>query len=88
MLDVDKILNEKNIKRNELAERMGVGKSQVSNILNGGNPSLDTLQKIADALEVEIKDLFRSQKEKDTIPLYIKEGDSLKEIGEIKKGSV
>lgn len=73
MLDVDRILKERNIKRSELAELMGVGRNQVSNILNNGNPSLETLQKIADALGVEIKDLFRSEKEKETLPLYVKD---------------
>lgn len=44
-----------NIKQNELAKRMGVTAQQVSKILRAkSNLTFDTLDKIADALEVEI----------------------------------
>ncbi len=44
-----------NIKQNELAERMGVTAQQVNKIVRAkSNLTFDTLDKIADALEVEI----------------------------------
>ena len=45
---------------NELAERIGVAQPTLSRIINGKQtPALDTLEKIADALGVEVAELFR-----------------------------
>ena len=42
----------------ELADKMGVARSTLANTLSKGNPTIETLSKIADALGVEVTDLF------------------------------
>ncbi|CAI9673416.1 conjugal transfer protein TrbA [Elizabethkingia miricola] len=86
MLDIERVLKEKSISKAKLAELLEVNRSYVTNVLNGNNPNLSTLTRIADALEVEVKDLFRSKKEKQEVPLYTKD-ESGKEIiiGYLKK---
>lgn len=53
------VLSEKGVTSAELAGRVGVSKATVSNLINNKTmPSLDTLEKIADALGVEMWELF------------------------------
>ena len=53
------VLSEKGVTSAELADRVGVSKATVSNLINNKTmPSLDTLEKIADALGVEMWELF------------------------------
>ena len=56
----------KSISKAELAEKMGVHPASLSRALHG-NPQLDTIIKIAAALEVSVADLFRTYKEIDGI---------------------
>ena len=73
MLDVERILKEKGLNKSKLAELLGTdNRSYVSNLLNN-NPTLSSLQKIADVLEVDVKDLFVSEKESVSTPIYIKD---------------
>ena len=59
MLRVKDILKEKGMTQKELAEKMGVAEISLSRSISAtGNPSLDTLKKIADALNVDISELF------------------------------
>ena len=46
----------------ELADRLGVSEANLSATLRR-TPSLDTLEKIADALDVEITELFAEKKQ-------------------------
>lgn len=56
------VLSEKGVTSAELAGRVGVSKATVSNLINNKTmPSLDTLEKIADALGVEMWELFVSK---------------------------
>lgn len=87
MLRIKEILKEKNITQIELAEKIGITQVGLSRMING-NPTADSLAKIAEALDVDIRELFEPTKDDDNIPIYIKDGESLKEIGQIKKGSV
>lgn len=64
-LRVKEILKEKGQTQKDLAQKMGVAEISLSRSING-NPNLETLQKIADALEVEISELFTA-KETDVI---------------------
>ena len=64
-LRIKEILKEKGITQKELAEIIGVAEISLSRSING-NPSLDTLNKIALALNVPISDLFE-QPAKDVI---------------------
>lgn len=59
MLKIKEIAKDKNIGVGELASIIGVAQPSMSNIINEKSmPSLETLQKIADALGVHISDLF------------------------------
>lgn len=59
MLRVKEILKEKGMTQKELAERMGVAEISLSRSISvTGNPSLDTLRKIAKSLNVDISELF------------------------------
>lgn len=61
-LRIKEIMREKGFNtQKELADRMGISNANLSSILKR-TPSLDTLDRIADALQVDITDLF-AQKE-------------------------
>ena len=55
---VKTLCKEKGITMAQLAEKISVTPSALSQMLNNGNPNLSTLEKIADALDVAITDLF------------------------------
>ena len=58
----------------ELADKMGVARSTLANTLSKGNPTIETLSKIADALGVEVTDLF--EKSSDEVIGVDRLGDS------------
>lgn len=53
------VCKEKGITVSQLAEKMGIKQESLSRAING-NPTLETLEKIANALEVDIAELFVS----------------------------
>ena len=58
--NLKKIRINKNITQTELAEKLGVDKSFVSNLENGKtNPTLSTITNIAQALEVSANELLK-----------------------------
>ena len=58
------IMAERGVKSVELAGRLGVTKQTVSNLINGKvMPSIDTIQKAADALGVPLWQMFADPKE-------------------------
>ena len=59
-LRVKEILKERGLSQKDLAAKMGVADISLSRSING-NPSMDTLIKIAEALEVEMGELFSPQ---------------------------
>lgn len=59
-LRIKEILKERNMKITELAEAVGVSQGAMSLAING-NPTLSTLKKIADALNVQVVDLFENR---------------------------
>lgn len=63
MLNIKTILKDKNITQIELAEMLGISRMGVVKTL-AGNPTVETLQRIADALEVDILDLFEDNRPK------------------------
>ena len=63
MLNIKKILKKKGVTSAELADKLGVSQPSISYAING-NPTLETLQKIADALDVQIVDLFERDSDK------------------------
>lgn len=56
------VCKEKGITVSQLAEKMGIKQESLSRAING-NPTLETLEKIANALEVEIWELLISKGE-------------------------
>lgn len=64
------ILTQRGITLKDFATASGLSQSNLSNYINGNiSPTLDTLKKIANHLNIDIVELF---KEKDDIELYAK----------------
>ena len=58
-LRINEVCKEKGVKIMDLSTMIGVSQTNTSNIINGKvNPSLETLEKIASALNVRITELF------------------------------
>ena len=56
---IKELLKEKNVTQKELAKRMGVSEGTISTFMSGKfSPTLDTLQRIAEALDIDIAELF------------------------------
>ncbi len=54
---------EKHVSVEELAEKTGIGRSTLYNYENGlFSPTIDALEKIADALGVQIEELYEKEK--------------------------
>jgi transcriptional regulator with XRE-family HTH domain len=81
MLRVKEILKEKGKTQIDLASDLSVTPIGLNKIING-NPTIETLQKIATALNVEVVDLFdpssKKKKPKDKIFNIINELESIK----------
>lgn len=78
-LRIKEIAKTRGIKMEELADLLGIHQNTLSRTING-NPTLETLQKIAKGLEVDISELFTSNK-----PIYTKDKNgNLVEIGYLK----
>ncbi|WGU68285.1 helix-turn-helix transcriptional regulator [Capnocytophaga canimorsus] len=60
MFRIKEILKEKNMTMAELSEKLGIHRVTLSQNLTR-NPTVDTLQKIADALEVPLASLFTNK---------------------------
>lgn len=78
VLRIKEVLKEKKMQVAELADMLGINRVSLSQQING-NPTIETLQKIADALEVHISELFE-QPQKDEITGFVKVKGELKEI--------
>lgn len=59
MLRIKEVLKTKGITQIELAEKLNISVVGLNKIING-NPTIETLQKIAVILNVEVKYLFKS----------------------------
>lgn len=67
-LQIKEIMSKRNVTSAWLSEKVGISKVAVSNIVTGkSSPSLDSLIKIADALNVSITELIGEEKEDNTI---------------------
>lgn len=57
-----KVRREKHVSVEELAEETGIGRSTLYNYENGlFSPTIDALEKIADALGVQIEELYEKE---------------------------
>jgi putative transcriptional regulator len=62
------ILAEKNISQNELAEKISINRSTLSNIINGKqNSTLETALDLAEILKLHVDDIFYKEKSFDEI---------------------
>jgi transcriptional regulator with XRE-family HTH domain len=59
---IKEICNTKDITMKELADHLGIAATSLSRSLNN-NPTIETLEKIAQALDVPIIELFEASKE-------------------------
>lgn len=82
MLRIKEVLKEKKISQIELGDQLGISTVGVNKIING-NPTAETLQKIADVLNVDIRDLFQSSTEGSQEAIYVKRDGEFVEIGKI-----
>lgn len=61
-LRIKEVIKEKGMTITELADKMGINRVNLSNMVNG-NPTVETLTKIASALNVPVTELFDTPKE-------------------------
>lgn len=66
-LRIKEVIKEKGMTITELAEKMGINRVNLSNMVNG-NPTVETLNKIADAIGCPVTELFEQPK-KDTMTI-------------------
>lgn len=62
-LRIKEVLKEQNMTAKELAERVGISRENITNIINEkSKPAFDTLIKISEAINVPISELFSDSK--------------------------
>lgn len=85
MLRIKEVLKEKKLSQIDLAEKLDITTVGLNKIING-NPTVDTLLKISEALDVDVRELISPSKEDNSAPIYTKD-ESGKEIiiGYLKK---
>lgn len=59
---IKELIKEKGYTQQELADKLGISRVGLTQLVNG-KPSYPTLEKIAEALEVEMWELFKSKSE-------------------------
>lgn len=75
---VKEICKEQGITIGELADRMQMVRESLSRAING-NPTLETLEKIANALSVPVTELFEKSSD-GKIMGFVKVGDTVHEV--------
>ena len=84
MLRIKEVAKEKGFTITGLAEKLGMSQVSMSRIING-NPTTETLLKIAEALDVDVKELFVSTHKSETETIYVQRDGTYIPVGEIKK---
>lgn len=78
-LRIKEVIREKGLSVAKVAELMEVQQTSLSRIINGGNTTVEMLEKIAKALDVEIVELFEQKlNESDLFGVIIFEGKTYK----------
>jgi transcriptional regulator with XRE-family HTH domain len=57
MIDIDRLLKERKLSKTDIAKKMGLSRESLYRILSG-NPTLENIHKLANALGVSVSDLF------------------------------
>jgi transcriptional regulator with XRE-family HTH domain len=60
-LRIKEVIKERGMTITELADKMGINRVNLSNMVNG-NPTVETLNKIADAIGCPVTELFEQPK--------------------------
>lgn len=84
MLRIKELLKEQGKTQIDLAKELSVTPIGLNKIING-NPTLDTLQKIATVLNVEVVDLFSHKTKEGNETIYAYRDGSYVPIGELNK---
>lgn len=91
MLRIKEVAKSKGISITDLADRLGVKQVTLSRTING-NPTIETLRKIAVVLDCDVRELIEPTKEQGQTtqtPLYIKnEGGGLINVGTLDIGKI
>ena len=82
LLRLKEVLKEKGVSGKDLAERVDVSAQTISNIIQGSNfPKPELLYRIAEELNVDIRELFIPTKDSIGEPLYIERDGKYIRIG-------
>lgn len=91
MLRIKEVAKSKGISITDLADRLGVKQVTLSRTING-NPTIETLRKIASVLDCDVRELIEPTKDQEQTtqtPLYIKnEGGGLINVGTLDIGKI
>lgn len=91
MLRIKEVAKSKGISITDLADRLGVKQVTLSRTING-NPTIETLRKIAAVLDCDVRELItptKDQEQTTQTPLYIKnEGGGLINVGTLDIGKI
>lgn len=80
MLRIAKIRKSKKVRQEELAAEIGTSQSNISEIENGKhNPTLETLSKIASALDANIIELFEPSQQSEAMTRFVSAYDLLEQ---------
>ncbi len=63
MLRIKEVIKKKNLSQKEIAEKINITGTALSRMING-NPTIDSLQKLANVLQVDIKEFFQDNENK------------------------
>lgn len=84
ILRLKELLKEKEMSGKDLAKKVNVSENTISFISTGKTqPRFELLTKIAEVLDVDIRDLFTSTKKTNSETIYVKRGDSYVPVGEL-----
>ena len=84
VLRLKEVLKEKGMSGKDLAEKTGVTAATISNIANGNHfPKPELLHRIAEVLDVDVRQLFKPTKEGYGEAIYIQREGKFINIGEI-----
>jgi len=86
MILLDEWLSRKQMTGKQLAKRVGTSEVTITKIKKGGSAGFDLIVKIADALEIDVRELVSSTKGVEFQTIFIKEDGVYIPVGNIKKG--
>lgn len=78
-LKVKDLIKQKGMTMQQFADMLGVTRDTLTRNING-NPTLETLERIANALEVDITELFTKKTSRSEVSGYVKVKGALYEV--------